>query len=42
MVRGRLAKYKYPRDIEFVDSIPKTHRGKVDRERLRELNDEMA
>ncbi|HTK98264.1 MAG TPA: benzoate-CoA ligase family protein [Pseudomonadales bacterium] len=34
-VRGRLADYKRPRWIEFVDSLPKTATGKVQRYKLR-------
>jgi benzoate-CoA ligase family protein len=34
-VKTRLALYKYPRWIEFVDSLPKNDRGKVDRKQLR-------
>ena len=36
-VRDRLAKYKYPRWIEFVDDIPKTSTGKLMRFKLRGL-----
>jgi acetyl-CoA synthetase len=35
-VRDRLAKYEYPREIEFVDELPKTTTGKVRRASLRE------
>jgi acetyl-CoA synthetase len=35
-VRNRLAAYEYPREIEFVDELPKTATGKVRREDLRE------
>ncbi len=28
-VKGRLAPYKYPRQIEFVDALPKTATGKI-------------
>ncbi len=35
-VRDRLAKYKYPRWIEFVDELPKTPTGKIVRHKLRE------
>jgi benzoate-CoA ligase family protein len=35
-VRTKLAKYKYPRSIEFVSDVPKNDRGKVDRKALRE------
>ena len=33
--RARLAKYKYPRTVEFVDELPKNDRGKVDKKALR-------
>ncbi|MDB5730286.1 MAG: benzoate-CoA ligase family, partial [Variovorax sp.] len=35
-VKERLAPYKYPRSIEFVDELPKTATGKIQRFRLRE------
>ncbi|MBZ6496802.1 acyl-CoA synthetase [Natrinema longum] len=35
-VRNRLAKYEYPRDIEFVEEMPTTATGKVRRASLRE------
>jgi benzoate-CoA ligase len=35
-VKERLAPYKYPRFIEFVDELPKTATGKIQRFRLRE------
>jgi benzoate-CoA ligase len=35
-VKDRLAPYKYPRQIEFVDELPKTATGKIQRFRLRE------
>jgi len=35
-VKNRLAPYKYPRAIEFVDELPKTATGKIQRFRLRE------
>lgn len=35
-VKERLAPYKYPRFIEFVDDLPKTATGKIQRFRLRE------
>jgi benzoate-CoA ligase family protein len=35
-VKARLAPYKYPRWIEFVDELPKTATGKVQRFKLRE------
>jgi len=34
-VKERLAAYKYPRRVDFVDSLPKTDRGKIDRKRLK-------
>ncbi|HYM81249.1 MAG TPA: benzoate-CoA ligase family protein [Candidatus Limnocylindria bacterium] len=34
-VRDRLEPYKHPRDVVFVDALPRTHLGKVDRGRLR-------
>ena len=34
-VKTSIAVYKYPRWIEFVDSIPKNDRGKTDRKKLR-------
>ena len=37
-VKDRLAPYKYPRWIEFVDALPKTATGKVQRYKLRELS----
>ena len=35
-VKDRLAPYKYPRLIEFVEELPKTATGKIQRFRLRE------
>ncbi len=35
-VKERLAPFKYPRAIEFVDELPKTATGKIQRFRLRE------
>ena len=34
-VRDRLAPYKHPREVVFLDALPRTHLGKVDRGRLR-------
>jgi acetyl-CoA synthetase len=34
-VRGRLAPYEYPREIEFIDVLPMTTTGKVQRKELR-------
>jgi acetyl-CoA synthetase len=39
-VKQRLAAHEYPREIEFVDSLPMTTTGKIRRIELREL--EMA
>jgi acetyl-CoA synthetase len=36
LVRDRLAKYEYPREIEFVDELPQTTTGKIQRRKLRE------
>jgi acyl-CoA synthetase (AMP-forming)/AMP-acid ligase II len=35
-VRGRLAGHKVPRDVRFVDSLPRTANDKVDRKALSE------
>ena len=35
-VKSRLAPVKYPREIEFVDELPKTATGKIQRFKLRE------
>lgn len=34
-VKKSLEPYKYPREVVFLDSLPRTHLGKVDRARLR-------
>ena len=34
-VRERLAPYKHPREVVFVEALPRTHLGKVDRGKLR-------
>lgn len=36
-VKGRLAPYEYPKDIEFIDSLPMTTTGKVQRRVLKQL-----
>lgn len=38
-VKDRLAPYKYPRWIDFVSELPKTATGKIQRFRLRALDD---
>ncbi len=35
-VKAHLAVYKYPRWVEFVSSLPKNDRGKLDRKKLKE------
>jgi 2-aminobenzoate-CoA ligase len=35
-VKSEIAPYKYPRAIEFVDALPRTETGKVQRFKLRE------
>ena len=35
-VKGRIAPYKYPRWVEFVDELPKTATGKIQRFKLRQ------
>ncbi|HEX7183741.1 MAG TPA: AMP-binding protein, partial [Thermoanaerobaculia bacterium] len=37
-VKSEIAPYKYPRAIEFVDTLPRTETGKLQRFRLRERN----
>ena len=41
-VKERLAPYKYPRAIEFLDELPKTATGKIQRFRLRDRERELA
>jgi acetyl-CoA synthetase len=41
-VRGKLAPYEYPKEIEFIDSLPMTTTGKVQRRVLRELESKRA
>ena len=36
-VRGKLAPYEYPKEIEFIDALPMTTTGKVQRRVLRQL-----
>ena len=33
-VRENLAQYKYPREVVFVDELPRNDRGKVDKKAL--------
>jgi benzoate-CoA ligase len=41
-VKDRLAPYKYPRVIEFIDELPKTATGKIQRFRLRDSANALA
>ncbi len=41
-VKERLAPYKYPRFIQFVSELPKTATGKIQRFRLRDLENKKA
>jgi 2-aminobenzoate-CoA ligase len=41
-VKARIAPYKYPRRIEFLDALPRTPTGKVQRTRLRAMDSERA
>lgn len=41
-VKQQIAPYKYPRAIEFVDSLPKTENGKLQRFKLRQMEIERA
>lgn len=36
-VKQQIAPYKYPRAVEFVDSLPKTENGKLQRFKLRQM-----
>jgi 2-aminobenzoate-CoA ligase len=35
-VKQSIAPYKYPREVEFIDSLPKTQTGKIQRHKLRD------
>ena len=41
LCRSRLRRYEYPHRVHFVDDLPRTLTGKVQRFRLRELASEM-
>ncbi len=41
-VRGKLAPYEYPKEIEFIDQLPMTTTGKVQRRVLREMEKQRA
>jgi len=36
LVKNEIAPYKYPRKVEFVEKLPRTHTGKIRRAELRE------
>ena len=36
-VKSTIAPFKYPREIEFVASLPRTETGKLQRFKLRQL-----
>jgi 2-aminobenzoate-CoA ligase len=38
-VKARIAPYKYPRRIEFLEALPRTPTGKVQRTRLRAMDE---
>ena len=41
-VRGQLAPYEYPKEIEFIDALPMTTTGKVQRRILRLQEEDRA
>ena len=41
-MRGKLAPYEYPKEIEFIDALPMTTTGKVQRRVLRLREEERA
>jgi len=41
-VRGKLAPYEYPKEVEFIDALPMTSTGKVQRRVLRLQEEERA
>ena len=41
-VKGKLAPYEYPKEIEFVEALPMTTTGKVQRRVLRLQEEERA
>jgi 2-aminobenzoate-CoA ligase len=38
-VKATIAPYKYPRSVKFVDALPKTQTGKIQRFKLRSATD---
>jgi benzoate-CoA ligase len=41
-VKQQLAPFKYPRSIHFLEELPKTATGKIQRFRLRQLNETIS
>jgi 2-aminobenzoate-CoA ligase len=41
-VKQAIAPYKYPRAVEYVDALPRTETGKLQRFRLRQLEEQRA
>jgi acetyl-CoA synthetase len=41
LVRSRLSQHEYPRQIAFVNELPKTPAGKVHRKKLREQEQQL-
>jgi acetyl-CoA synthetase len=41
-VRGKLAPYEYPKEIEFLAQLPMTTTGKVQRKVLRDMETQRA
>jgi acetyl-CoA synthetase len=41
-VKGKLAPYEYPKEIEFIDALPMTTTGKVQRRVLRLQEEQKA
>jgi long-chain acyl-CoA synthetase len=39
-LRGRLANFKVPRDIQFMDAMPREATGKIFKRKLRDLHAE--
>ena len=37
LLEGRIARYKHPKEVVFVDALPKTALGKVRKEDVRQL-----
>ena len=37
-VKGNLSRYKVPRDVRFLDELPRNPTGKVLKRRLREIH----